>query len=334
MRKSVNAAVWLALCLVILGVHEGYATQFVSINDLYDDVQDGWRETYEAHGRTIVIDAEIIVPNVETCPIVELGFFENIQQFSDDAELYVNEKTMQTFVAGNMLNANHPTEDVQLPQEEIIRIFEGFLTQCVPHYGDFDLELVGIFSDPESVAIQGHKVSSRQRIKGIPVVADFYYTLWVEGEANPPMGVVEALIRSADDFIMSIGLAREVSVLAEDVPLLPFEQIKPEFEKWIKAGLIRQVYVVRFGYMVYYNPKSPTTSFYSIPVWILEGEILESYEKESQIEPGSFSDIYSRFTGGDTLIVEAQTGKLLDFLTNRDPARRMANEIITWDDVK
>ena len=71
------------LMVILLLLPSWGSSEMVSVSDLCSQVESfgRWTQTYEAHGRTISIDAPIIVPAADTCPIATI---ERVIPFSDD----------------------------------------------------------------------------------------------------------------------------------------------------------------------------------------------------------------------------------------------------------
>jgi len=67
--RRIAALLLLACALPVMAVAER-----VSISQLHDQAEamGRWTKTYEAHGRTIAVDAPIIVPDVDACPVATI----------------------------------------------------------------------------------------------------------------------------------------------------------------------------------------------------------------------------------------------------------------------
>lgn len=68
-----------AILLALTSVMPAHAAEMVSIADISEETKDGWHQTYEAHGRSIVVDADIVIPEVQAVPILSAGHYTNIQ---------------------------------------------------------------------------------------------------------------------------------------------------------------------------------------------------------------------------------------------------------------
>ena len=62
----------LILSLSFLFTSPAFAESYTSIQQIVETTPERWTETYETKWRTIQVDAEIIVPNVETFPIITI----------------------------------------------------------------------------------------------------------------------------------------------------------------------------------------------------------------------------------------------------------------------
>lgn len=60
----------LILSVLFLFAAPAFAESYTSIQQIAETTPERWTETYETEWRTIQVDAEIIVPDVEAFPIV------------------------------------------------------------------------------------------------------------------------------------------------------------------------------------------------------------------------------------------------------------------------
>ncbi|MDO4838609.1 MAG: hypothetical protein Q4B32_09490 [Clostridia bacterium] len=66
--KPLKAFLFASLLLLPLVAHG--ETQYYSISDLPSVPSARWKETYQAYGRTIDVDVEIEIPDVDTAPVL------------------------------------------------------------------------------------------------------------------------------------------------------------------------------------------------------------------------------------------------------------------------
>ncbi len=60
------------LCILIWpALSEAAAGEYVSISELKEEAKEGWHETYQAYGRTIVVDIPVQVPETDAFPAIK-----------------------------------------------------------------------------------------------------------------------------------------------------------------------------------------------------------------------------------------------------------------------
>ena len=94
--------------------------------------------------------------------------------------------------------------------------------------------------------------------------------------------------------------------------------------------MIREVYDVRLGYKIYYHP-TDKDKFLLLPVWVLRGVVEENAKKEIPKHEWTYLE---EIWGGDSVVIEAQTGMPLDFVHDARPTRNVATDIILWNVAK
>lgn len=326
------------------------------------EVIEGWHQTYSAHGRTIQVDADIIVPDVSELPVVELVWNEVFEigastliDGGDVTERGVGLFTAASITGDTFFDYTHDgvAENNPIKPDEVFSIFQGILERYAPSYSKYDLEVKGIQgrtvryeflknkngerigkdeSKPPLTEVGAYEIRLRQLVHGVPWLISGGFIINIKSEKNRelPRSDFQACIINENDFQLTAFSACESGIFAEDVPILPFSAIKGEFESWIKAGLIREVYDVRLGYKTYYHP-TDKDKFLLLPVWVLRGVVEENAKKETPKHEWSYLE---EIWGGDSVVIEAQTGRLLDFLNDARPSRNVAADIILWNGVK
>lgn len=72
MKKTYS--IMLSFILIVLAIIPAiYAEDYFNIKDLAQNTPKEWRQTYQAYGRTIEIDTEIKIPDVEAAPILKVS---------------------------------------------------------------------------------------------------------------------------------------------------------------------------------------------------------------------------------------------------------------------
>lgn len=274
------------LCLAILFPLTGLAARHVTITELQEQAKAGWQQTYEAYGRTITVDVQPHVPQVEAFPVLKVGMADLkpqpdplgvITPYTRDepgfATLEANRKAVtdtKGYTSGGVLytgfdlnKAYIPTNPQTLGQmmDMVADILNRSQLPADLIYQDLIRSLMlGIYQDkrgnkePEpGLAI----LEFYQAMRGIPVVADkwkAYLTdkLPVSFSYDPPCPRPSALIKMPDQYVIFFSyMLKETAQLAPDVPLAGFDSIKSTVEREIKAGRMRQVFGLTLGYAIY-----------------------------------------------------------------------------------
>ena len=106
-------------------------------------------------------------------------------------------------------------------------------------------------------------------------------------------------------------------IVRNDVPVRPFEYSKGEIEDLIYKGLVRDVYNVRLGYVMFHNEDDLKKSFYLVPSWVVDCEFYKTADGEKY--EGGWPEMFWHCSEFHQLIINAQTGKLYDpFSTQED----------------
>ena len=141
-----------------------------------------------------------------------------------------------------------------------------------------------------------HVGSAFQRNIDVPYTSP-YLQIWMRDRENYSCAVIDFDVQE---------------VLAEDIPLCAVDKVIEGARKMIEDGHICQVLSLRFGYVVYTDPdyqwKRGETAYdmpagYLVPSWLLECYILNNPKV----------DKLSEYAGVATLVINAQTGEMLDW---------------------
>lgn len=141
-------------------------------------------------------------------------------------------------------------------------------------------------------------------------------------EPVPPSFYIVATIYDNHRFSIScVNAMKQLDLLAEDVPLLPFSKIQDTIQGLVQSGRMIRVDEVRLCDLVLFvTPDGSKDVFQAMPCWRVAGLVTE---------PGSNS--LPKFPGW--LMINAQTGAVID-RESIAPHRARANELITWDQLQ
>ncbi len=72
--------------------------EYVSVKELGSQAETGWRETYEAYGRTIAVDIPVTLPKVNAFPVLRVKKISAVTvNLLDDFSAYINEEGYLSF---------------------------------------------------------------------------------------------------------------------------------------------------------------------------------------------------------------------------------------------
>lgn len=148
------------------------------------------------------------------------------------------------------------------------------------------------------------------------------------GDFATPMWDIFAYV-DGGYFFYCVPLA-ESGVVCEDVPLCGMEGVLRSVAERIRAGHIRNVYALRFGYCCYRGEDDGIVLY---PVWEVECDYYYD-PKEATKDYKELED--APITGGlryRTMIVNAQTGEFMDPFELKDKILDCP-EIIAWEDAQ
>lgn len=359
----------IALVLAI-GMAEAVASKYVSIGDIKEEVKDGWHQTYYYNGEQIEVSVEITVPDVEKIPIVRVKWPGVIQLDDVPAHAVINDNGKEGFNyyveskpgaifsigAGGQQQYYEDgarAENSPLSSEEA----KSFMQEKLLYYAkkiapiDFQFSFMQTYSrsykissaNSSGFALDYNKPTSEmghyaiyfnQIFHGIPYVhPDIVFETHLKSEPveNATMGTLVGTVGSKDDYAIIFNPIIEDVALAEDVPLLPFSQIKAEFERLIESGYIRSVYKVQLEYVRLNNPDDLGNTYILMPAWVVDGIIMRS-PKDPTPQYTDEEVARKKIYGELPAFVNAQTAKYYD-PKDKSPTRKNA-AYFTWDEVK
>lgn len=126
--------------------------------------------------------------------------------------------------------------------------------------------------------------------------------------------------KSNEEYLIAVQFLKEIARHPLSQPILPFSAIRPVFEQAIHDGLIRDVRSVTLGYMAFSNPSKSTKTFYLVPVWVLEGQIMKQSSDEQQRDyydnyPALNWQVYRKNMTTNQMVINAFTGEVINQLS-------------------
>lgn len=352
-----------------LGFKDAFASKYVSIADIKEDVKDGWHQAYTYNGETIKVDVDIEVPDVDTVPIVRVRcpveIYPNNAPENADIDLYptegfhyiVESRPGAIFSLGRARFLQDYAEDAQaenspFSREAALAFVEKTLAPYIEQCGSFDLDLKRIYVESRGYKIissdaSGEKldfaspltdmgvyqIEFNQKFYGIPYSAislPFTWPLKIEEGLMLSVGEIRSTVASENDYTIAFHPVIEDGVLSQDIPLTPFAEVKKEFERLIESGYIRNVYSIRLEYCFFNNPHDFGNTYLLLPVWELNGVYVQNPKDPTPAR--SFEDRKTEtLYGGTPGYVNAQTGQYLN-PEDKSPTRSYGT-YFAWDEV-
>lgn len=179
-----------------------------------------------------------------------------------------------------------------------------------------------------------YQITLNQIFHGIPFLATrlpFTWPLRMEEGLQLAVGEMSAIVGSDQDYVIAFYPVIEDAVLAPDLPLCSFAEVKTELERLIETGYLRSVYSVRLAYCFFNNPDDLHNTFILLPVWEVTGVYVQSPKDPTPSPKFEETQTQMQF-GGMAGYINAQTGQYLD---PEDQTRtRSFGVYLTWDEVE
>ena len=361
MKKLIvrTLAITLALSLLCGSAALG-ESKYVSIKDIRDTIPERWTGEYTikkgAHnqlkkGDTVSIDVPIVVPEVDTVPVVRITWNGPAKDVDQSLEVTENTRDYLAIVAGGYNGsprvydrmADGTVFDSSLPWDHAPDIAINRLRQFIPSLKDTQLTCYDQAAVGASETEGECWLNFYSAFHGIPYLVDDAFRLGAEGERDAnqaegestvPLSRVFIVLKTADRFWATISIPKEVGVDVEDIPLLPFDEIQKAFEQRIADGYVYSLNEVRFGYMVFIDPEKKGEEYVLIPVWAAKGRTNGDPTIPFDLKTSDEVIDCAGYSAHDIIVINAQTGEPYDTCYNTRPNRRYVPKIITWDDMK
>lgn len=362
----------LAVLLALALCAGARAETYVTLAELREHAAQGWHETYQAHGKEVAVDVDVLpMPEVDACPVVQVepigakkddSRFDPYRKQGWDIYAFGGSMTLQKIVSKSFyeprsnayrgkwwcdreicLNGERPTttpENVDITYDEFLALLEGHLNALTGlHLSDYRIERVEV-----SQRNYMTKLVDGVETPGEPLTKTGGYSLnacqVVHGmpvfdhyfDNDEPQGELMFRYCVPDYQYMTICGVKEIAVCEEDVPLLPFDAFIDRLEALIDAGRLQGVDEMEFGYVPYQDGKT----YKLVPTWRVLGGYTEDLSEEHVMpyveEEGN---LVHPEPYGDYFF-NAQTGELmevrLDKHNNWHPP--LMPDVITWADAR
>ena len=333
------------------------AQEYYTLPEIREQAAQGWHETYtDKYGRVRQVDIDIEVFGEEKAPVIKAcwGDPDDIL-FGSEKDPYgeITEEVDKGRGEYVFLYSSERGMTVDLDQKYgeaygndlTLREVYAFIEQCLQERG-IDQDYIWERPYTFSLVYCQHKKSGEVLIPPV-----YYVRLWAQEQGLPIMGHVGfsfqrninapfdsprlgIWIRDQEKYTCAVADFDVQEILAEDIPLCAVDKVIEGARKMIEDGHICQVLSLRFGYVVYTDPdyqrKRGVTAYdmpagYLVPSWILECYMLNNPKV----------DKLSEYAGITTLVINAQTGEMLDWfdrsLDGRGDGRYKG--FISWEDI-
>ena len=185
-------------------------------------------------------------------------------------------------------------------------------------------------------------ISFRQKLEGIPIYLEIghkmlttnqtYVTQEVALKCQRIRGIETNTLEYMDEtsFILDTTWMREEKRIQEDVPLATLDEVIQALEKKIEEGYIRDIYVLRLGYVCYLDDTSP--DIYALyPAWICD--CIYAISPREQIMENIVTDAFRENFRYEQILVDAQTCDIQEGWIDRDEGLYHA-EPMTWGKIQ
>lgn len=348
MRKVVLVAILVMVLLSNACVATAQTT--VPIAEIKKEVEGGWHKTYEAHGRTITVDIDIDVPDVQAVPIIRTTYPPELEPLdvsstdsvsvSRDGLVIVKESGNGVFrgdgdkfeIAGNDSRAENSSIDINEAQAILEELFRRYQNQT----GLLDLRLYArtatsrmynrekrdgnisdLNMDKPTTQIGSYYFVYEQFFHGIPSISygPFFSTVSRKKNVTYAGGSLAGEIATRDDYILQFYPAIEQEIMADDVSLVNFEVIKHALEDLIKAGIVREVRSVRLAYYSFMDSENPEETYILLPIWELRGVLVEK-ASSPEVPEAEFYPEFDKTYYGQSVFVNAISGEIIGIKKN------------------
>lgn len=355
--------VWIIVLTVLLSFSVSVVgEQYYTAPEVARQVQEGWNETYEAYGRRIDIDLDIRFPNVATVPVLKVEFARmEAATTTEETGWYIKADPKNNIFI-------YSIPDYQSRAKRHEKVVYGYpdMDQVYTTYGDITPRMATDFirstlytmkvndadwdfespfemttyrfvqsKSKKDINTPGeYSMFFHQVLRDIPVLCHAGSAFNLKTRSHPTVQL-RADVADENGFWVSIKKIKETEIVQTDIPLCSLDTIKKSIEKEIKDGHIRKVYELVFGYVLFDDPDyakgelGNSGHYYAVPSWQLNCLYMTNRKKElpDYDEEDSSGERYS--LEYRTLVFNAQTGKMLDFMSKKSDRARY-KRVITW----
>ena len=381
MKTKITMLLALLLALVCTAA---YAQEYYTLPEIREQAAAGWHETYtDKFGRSISVDIEVDVYGKDTAPVLQVTFPSyqiDKSLLDEDAELRqqidlitIKKNNPHRTISSNKMKKGETRHTVFRSDGESVDLDKAYgaaygsdltlsemfdqLVMMLDQQGipseNFMFEKPCLFEVPckmridtgEAVTPAFFNVQLWRQMYGLPYLTHASRTFEKPGWPSSDV-FLDFSMGSSDEYLLMIRDIEETEMLADDIPLCSFDKVINTVEEEIEAGYVRKVFSVRFGYVLYNDPKAPERGeltdiecFYGVPSWVVECIYVKNpkdvydYEKWLKEDPEVNERNVMEYR---MLIINAQSGKMLDVFDKSKNGWGNADYVgfTSWDKVR
>jgi len=312
---------------------------FVNIASLRSAAPERFQGDYiTANKNTVSIDAPVIIPNVSAVPVVRVTWSKPVEIADVSLNVATNNANLlevnHSFEADaqRLLTATFETVNQKLSHVDAEKVLLDRICNIVPALSAHDFECINRLSYRSAGEIDGFYMLFFARLyHGIPYLCNPPYAISL-GNVEPPIPneVTHGCIADEDHFTFSVSSPKELGIIADDIPLLPFSEIEKIITRRIEAGYIHSLDEIRLGYRIFIDPAYPGTEYILSPVWVFSGNMRASLNI-----PFVKNDVvFMPYKNMSSFAINAQTGEVYTFALEDAKDRKSAPHIITWQEAQ
>lgn len=357
-RKLFGLLTMLALCISSVAFA---GELYTSITELRASAGERLCEVYEGRNGCVRIDAPIVLPQQDQLPAltVQRMALSEFADFYEDTALEREDIGLFYVAVKRNLDGKYPevnpskgleihykiwdennAEDNPYSPEDAQLLIQDVVAQVLGWEASVDYQVASIHAQSKMYLFDektneilhpltetgSYEIDLQQLFHGSTLERKGLYftndTAQTSREPFPPSFSIGATVVNDQCFsIVWANALKEVELLAEDIPLLPFSAIQDAIKGLVQSGRMIRIDEIRLCDLVLFvTPDGSKEVFQAMPCWKITGLVTEPGSKTVPEFPG-------------WIMVNAQTGAAID-PESTDPYRARANELLTWDQVR
>ena len=379
--KKRNAFSCLALCCLMTISSALAESEWKSIRQIQEETPARWTETFQdSFGRTVEIDADVQIFGQDEAPVlkVKIPHYETLDYspLEEGAErlkdhgftiwknnpadpIFQTRGGEQTLIVHRSYSEQVNMEKVYAPEygasltmqhmvdrlSEIMMQFETLPSDFMfDRPFDFGVRCKVKRDSGEVVEPAAYMAHFWQMMYGLPIIG--HASIGFETVSGPVYypGLMFSM-RGDDEYAIGLSALEEADMLAKDIPLCAFDQVKKALQELIEHGSIRKIFEIQLGYVIYNNPDLPDSVrsaydadfYYLVPTWLVNCIWMENPKKEYAVRGKHADELnWDERTSSvqyRTILVNAQTGEVFD-RNDRKRGNMDYRGFVSWDEAQ